>query len=378
MLTMVHSLAPVAFAPVDQRAEDIQTLRRRVVELSRAAAAAEASELRAYRAEDEVRALRTELAEALRTKQDRTAIERIGGWMAEAGDGLMARWRGGCARLIAGRWVLRADDGQCRDLVADPVILDDEQEPGWIGLDQAGRILVHRAGSNVVIGQGGCPPQAIRGGGGVVWQDSSGHIWLWDGGHAPIDLSQETGVTARGSIAAWYWAQEGSRHVVCTDDQGRIQELLELEDHWYATILSDQCDAPWTAGPLTGYAPQDHEHVVYADRAGRLHQLIFDGLRWQHAPMQAHAAPPCFGRPAAAYVNGIHTVCWVAPDGGLHCLRHRHDWRHQQLCGQGSCAGEAVLIPQGDGAVLGVSTPAGGRRFLVMDMHGQVRSMPVA
>jgi len=172
----------------------------------------------------------------------------------------------------------------------------------------------------------------------TVWTSAEGQVHLLDSEGAIHNLTHSQGLPpAAGPAAAWYWAQEGSRHISWRDAAGRIHELLDLDGTWRHADLSAQTGCPAAASDPVGYAPADHEHVIYRGTDGGVHELCFDGTRWLHHPVSAAAeAPNAAGRPDGAYLAEGHTLVYRDVAGAVHTLTHAADWRYAPLTALGA------------------------------------------
>ncbi len=133
---------------------------------------------------------------------------------------------------------------------------------------------------------------------------------------------------------------------------------------WFHAALSARTGSPAAASDPIGYAPADHEHIVYLGVDGHIHELCFDVKVWRHNDLTASAgAPAAAGRPAGAYVAGRHCVVFRGVDGNGHCLRLRRDWRHQQLTDLGAIAGDPRLASSGGEGAVSYRHADGQRRW---------------
>ena len=162
---------------------------------------------------------------------------------------------------------------------------------------------------------------------------------------------------AAGSVCAWWWAHENSRHLAYRDGHGGVHELLELDGTWYGASLSGHTGCPPAASDPLGYAPADHEHVVFRAADGHIHELCFNGERWMDHDLTAlSGCPPAIGQPSGAYIAGRHHIAFRASDGSLHLLRLRSDWRHTPLPRLGRSEADPVLASSGSEGALAWSS----------------------
>jgi hypothetical protein len=147
-------------------------------------------------------------------------------------------------------------------------------------------------------------------------------------------------------------------------DEGAVHEYLELKGRWFHAAIGTRTGAVAAAADPIGYAPSDHEHVVYLGIDGHLHELCFDAIEWHHSDLTASAAAPAAaGRPAGAHVAGRHCVVFRGVDGKAHCLRLGKDWRHIVLTGLGAISDDPQLGTSGGEGAVSYRSAAGERRW---------------
>lgn len=311
---------------------------------------------------------------------------RKGNWLAAWAD---RKGRLKVARTVAERWAsCGRNDGieAVTDVLGQPsvVMRGDQGVLVWHGADEH----IHRAvldrngrqistperlgpsphGATIARGAGSCEPFLIR-------VDDQGHPHVHDA-QGDYDLIPAADFPlAAGAAAAWSWALEGSRHCAYRSADGSIHEWLQLpaSSAWRHADLSAQTQAPPAAADPIGYAPADHEHVLYLGADGHVHELCFDGDRWIHHDLTlAAGAPAASGRPGGGYLGGRHTVLFRGVDGFLHLLRLRRDWRHQILTDLGPSSGDPHFISSGNTAAIIYADANGSDHLVQLNGNGEV------
>ncbi len=209
----------------------------------------------------------------------------------------------------------------------------------------------------------------------LVCVDADGHPHIHDA-QGDRDLLGTTDFpSAVGAAAAWVWALEGSRHCAYRSADGSIHEWLQLpgSSTWNHADLSAQTQAPPAAADPIGYAPADHEHVLYLGADGHVHELCFDGEHWIHHDLTlAAGAPAASGCPGGGYLGGRHTVLFRGVDGYLHVLRLRRDWRHQALTDLGPTSGDPQFISSGNTAAILFTDANGSDHLAQLNENGEL------
>lgn len=293
---------------------------------------------------------------AVVTAGEGAPYEDIGGTLAPRKPGMwFSAWRDHkhrlkAARTVGDRWVKigrNKDFPHPHDLAADPVIMS-RGDHGWLTwsttagrgfsapLDKNGRISGPAEDLGAVLGT----PAMSRGAGDpavfMVLTDPTGQVHLRqaEGGTVTnMHRLLKDLPAAVGPACAWHWAIENSRHIAWRDHQGCIHELLELADVWYHAPLSDRLEAPLAVSDPVGYAPGDHEHIIYLGQDGHVHEFTYEGNEWRHHDLTtaAGSAPAASSPPSGGYVLGRHCVVYRGVDGYAHCLCLRRDWRYHSL-----------------------------------------------
>ncbi|TVR13498.1 MAG: hypothetical protein EA401_06820 [Planctomycetota bacterium] len=295
---------------------------------------------------------------AVITAGDGAPYEDIAGTLAPRKPGMwFSAWRDGknrlkAARTVGDRWVKigrNKDFPHPQDLATDPLIIS-RGDHGWIAwntqagcgfyapLDKNGRIDGPTHDVGPVLGT----PVISRASGNtplfLVLTDPNGEVFLRsldDDATEVMNMHRHLGhpPAAVGPACAWHWALENSRHIAWRDHQGSIHELLELHGIWYHAPLSERLQAPPAVSDPVGYAPADHEHILYLGQDGHIHEFIYEGQQWRHHDLTLAAgnAPAASAPPNGGYVLGRHYVVYRGVDGYAHCLCLRRDWRYYSL-----------------------------------------------
>lgn len=348
------------------------------------------------KAQEEMQRLNKALsrARAMVTASEGAPYEDVSGTLAPRKPGMwLCAWRDPKGRLKTGRttgdrWVTA---GKPKDLAVpeglygEPSLMarGDEAMVVWrdidgmahvAALDKSARLTAdpQRLGPAL-----GCPALSRGGGEAPVFMattDPSGHVHLHNhDGTAAIDMHRliHDLPLAVGPATAWHWGLEGSRHIAFRDGDGAIHELLELQGIWYHAPLSAKTGAPMAVSDPQGYAPADHEHVIYLGTDGHIHELCFDGHNWLHHDLNEAAveAPAASGSPHGAYIAGRHHVLYRGVDGSAHLLRMRRDWRYHSLKSLGQIEGHISLSSCGNEGAVIFEQAQHGRRWARFGEH---------
>ncbi|WP_128429571.1 trypsin-like serine peptidase [Streptomyces cyaneus] len=172
----------------------------------------------------------------------------------------------------------------------------------------------------------------------VYYQGVDGHAhelwWHPDHGWNHTDLTAHTNAPLpagplHGNTKVWNGV--ASQHVYYQGVDGHAHELWWHPDHqWNHTDLTLRTHAPLPAGPVHGYALDQHgvasQHAVYHGVDGHAHELWWHpDFQWNHTDLTVHAAAPLPAGPLRGYTMpnqataGQHVV-YRGVDGRAHEL----------------------------------------------------------
>ncbi len=153
---------------------------------------------------------------------------------------------------------------------------------------------------------------------------------------------------APGSAIDGYSTEYNSQqHVNYLDAAGNVHELFFDGSGWqHNNLTAIAAGSPPPAAPgsaIDGYSTEynSQQHVNYLDAAGNVHELYFDGNRWQHNDLSAISfgtpPPAAAGSPLVGYpteFNSQQHVNFLDGVGNVHELYFDGSrWQHNNLTG---------------------------------------------
>ncbi|TVR47027.1 MAG: hypothetical protein EA402_02045 [Planctomycetota bacterium] len=385
-LAAANTKATILKDQLDKQDDEIQSLKTKIAELGKEPPSTVLTESTPSEIPPQA-----EIAEALAraravvTVADGAPFESMAGIISPRKPGMwFTAWRDPkgrlkIARTTGDRWVTA---GRNKDLPApenlfgEPSIIgnseggtavyrDTDGKAQMVPFDKAGRICAAATTLGPALGIPGLSRVSGDAPTFIVRTDQAGHVHLHPGTGPSVNMHRLLDIPpAAGPACAWHWGLEGSRHISYRDIEGAIHELLELKGIWYHAPLSEQTGAPAASSDPLGYAPSDHEHVIYLGSDGHVHELCFDGRDWHHHDIHALTAgtPAAAAAPGGGYILGRHHIAFKGVDGHAHILRHNRDWRHHSLDELGTIDGHLHFSSCGDAGAIIYSTPNGERR----------------